>query len=200
VKAYRIGFIGSRGIPRCYSGFETFVEQVSVRLAAKGHHVTVYNRIPFNTYRQPEFRGVKIIRLPTIPGKSTDTLVHSFLCVIHAIFKRYDILYICGVGSALLAAPARMFGIKTVVNVDGADYERAKWSGFGRWWLKKSEMWAAKLANVVVADHPTIQRRYRDLYGRETELIAYGADVVVQDPGDDILKTHSLEKRKSPWI
>ncbi|MGA1193847.1 MAG: DUF1972 domain-containing protein [Kiritimatiellia bacterium] len=33
----KIAFLGSRGIPARYSGFETFYEQLAVRLAARGH-------------------------------------------------------------------------------------------------------------------------------------------------------------------
>ena len=43
----KIAFLGSRGIPARYSGFETFYEQLATRLAARGHRVTVYNRSHF---------------------------------------------------------------------------------------------------------------------------------------------------------
>src|SRR5437016_11705467 len=99
----RIAFLGSRGIPSCYSGFETFVEQISVRLAQRGHQVTVYNRIPFNRYREKNFKDVKIVALPTIPTKATDTIVHTSLSVFHALFQNYDIVYFCGVGNSLLS-------------------------------------------------------------------------------------------------
>ena len=39
----KIAFIGSRGIPARYSGFEQFYEQIAVRLVNRGHEVTVYN-------------------------------------------------------------------------------------------------------------------------------------------------------------
>jgi glycosyltransferase involved in cell wall biosynthesis len=191
----RIGFLGTRGIPACYSGFETFLEQLSARLAQRGHHVTVYNRIPFNRYRGTTFQGVRIVRLPTLPTKATDTIVHTALSVLHALGQDYDVAYFCGVGNSLLAFVPRLRGMKTVVNVDGADFARAKWSGFGRWWLRRSESWAARLAGVVVADNGTIKQRYRDLYGVDAELIPYGANVVTQDPGNDALKKYSLTSK-----
>lgn len=188
----RIGFLGSRGIPACYSGFETFVEQLSIRLVRRGHEVTVYNRVPFNKYRETQFQGVRIVRLPTIPTKGTDTIAHTFLSVLHALAQGYEIAYFCGVGNSLLSFVPKLAGAKTVVNVDGADFARAKWSGFGRWWLHRSESWAARLANVVIADNGTIKQRYRELYGIEAELIPYGANVVTQDPGDHWLKKYGL--------
>ena len=188
----RIGFLGTRGIPSCYSGFETFVEQLSVRLAQRGHRVTVYNRIPFNRYREKVFRGVHIVHLPTIPTKATDTIVHTFISALHALGTGYDIAYFCGVGNSLLSCLPRLRGMKTVVNVDGADFARAKWSGFGRWWLHRSESWASHLADVVIADNGTIQKRYQELYGVEAQLIPYGANAVTQDPGVDWLGKFQL--------
>ncbi|MFZ0829049.1 MAG: DUF1972 domain-containing protein [Verrucomicrobiia bacterium] len=188
----RIGFLGSRGIPACYSGFETFVEQLSVRLVQRGHSVTVYNRIPFNRYAEKTFQGVRIVRLPTLPTKGTDTIVHTALSVAHALGQNFDIVYFCGVGNSLWSFVPRLRGAKTIVNVDGADFARAKWSGFGRWWLHRSESWAARLADVVVADNGTIKQRYRELYGVDAELIPYGANVVTQNPGEDWLKKYQL--------
>jgi hypothetical protein len=37
----RIAFIGTRGVPARYSGFETCVEQVGRRMVERGHEVVV---------------------------------------------------------------------------------------------------------------------------------------------------------------
>lgn len=191
----RIAFFGSRGIPACYSGFETFVEQISVRLVKRGHDVTVYNRIPFNRFREPEYQGVKIVHLPTIPTKKTDTIVHTGLCVGHALMKRYQIAYFCGVGNSLFSFVPKLRGAKTLVNVDGADFERAKWSGFAKWWLRKSEGWAARLADVVIADNGMIKQRYQQLYNVDAALIPYGSNVVKTNPGAAALKKYTLTSK-----
>lgn len=189
----RIAFFGSRGIPACYSGFETFLEQLSVRLAQRGHEVTVYNRAPFNRYTEPEYKGVKIVRLPTIPTKATDTIVHTFLSTIHSIPEHYDIAYFCGVGNALLSIIPKLGGSKIILNVDGADFARAKWSGFGRWWLHRSESWTSRVADAVIADNGTIQRRYKKLYNIDATLIPYGSNVITVDPGDTALRHFGLK-------
>lgn len=191
----KIGFIGTRGIPACYSGFETFVEQLSIRLARRGHDVTVYNRIPFHPYREADYKGVRIVCLPTLRTKVTDTIVHTFFSACHSLSCHYDIAYFCGVGNSLLSAIPKTFGAKTVVNVDGADFARAKWTGFGRWWLRRSESWATHLADAVIADNGMIQKRYRDFYGVEATLIPYGSNVVTADPGRDILQRFNLQSK-----
>jgi hypothetical protein len=50
----RIAILGTRGIPASYGGFETFAEQLSTRLVARGHHVTVYCRSHYVSPRQLE--------------------------------------------------------------------------------------------------------------------------------------------------
>jgi hypothetical protein len=42
----KLAIVGTRGIPANYGGFETFAEELSTRLAARGHDVTVYCRSP----------------------------------------------------------------------------------------------------------------------------------------------------------
>ena len=69
VAPLRIALMGSRGIPASYSGFETFYEQLAVRLAARGHRVTVYNRSHHYKKRWREFQGVRIATLPSIRSK-----------------------------------------------------------------------------------------------------------------------------------
>ena len=76
----RIALLGTRGIPASYGGFETFAEQLSTRLAARGHEVFVYcrNRLP-----QSEYRGVDLRYLPAIRHKYLETIAHTGLSTLH---------------------------------------------------------------------------------------------------------------------
>ncbi|HKC74103.1 MAG TPA: glycosyltransferase, partial [Chloroflexota bacterium] len=62
----KIALLGSRGIPARYSGVETCVENLATRLVQRGHEVTVYCRPHVVTWPAPEYRGVRLIKLPTI--------------------------------------------------------------------------------------------------------------------------------------
>lgn len=172
-----IAFLGSRGVPARYSGFEVVVEELGKRLAARGHDVTVYNRLPYFGPPQAVWEGMKIIGLPTIPTKSLDTIVHTTLSMLDAMRRRYDIIYLCGVGNAILGRLARAAGMKVIINVDGADFSRKKWSGFARFWLRRSERWATESADCIIADNSTIVDRYVREYGRRPEHLSYGLTV-----------------------
>src|SRR5271157_1192834 len=56
-RTVRFAILGTRGIPARYGGFETFAEELSTRLAERGHEITVYCR-----ERPPEpcWRGVHL--------------------------------------------------------------------------------------------------------------------------------------------
>jgi glycosyltransferase involved in cell wall biosynthesis len=191
-----IAFLGTRGVPAAYSGFETFVEQLGVRLVERGHQVTVFNRYPFVPLREKYYRGMRIIRLRTIRRKSLDTLMHTFFSCLWLPLVRPDVVYICGVGNAIFCGLVRLMGMRVVINVDGEDWARKKWSGFAVKWLRASEAWACRLANVVIADAKVIQERYRLVYRRETVLVPYGANVRLEEAGTETLKKFGLEPRK----
>jgi len=172
-----IAFLGSRGVPARYSGFEVVVEELGKRLAARGHEVTVYNRLPRLGPTQQNWEGMRIIGLPTIPTKSLDTIVHTTLSMLDAMRRNYDIIYLCGVGNAILGQFARWRGMKVIINVDGADFRRKKWRGFARFWLKNSERWATQSSDCIVADNATIAERYEREYGAQPEHLSYGLTV-----------------------
>ncbi len=191
----KIAFMGSRGVPASYSGFETFVEELGSRLAARGHEVYVYNRTTHVTLKAKTYKGMRIVRMPTIPTKHLDTIAHTFLSILHGAFMGYDIVYICGVGSAILSFIPRLYGAKVVENVDGADWKRKKWVGFAKWFLHLSERLATICPTIVIADSLAVQRYYKNFYGKDTVMIPYGAHIF--DPkGEEFLEKFGLKKRQ----
>jgi glycosyltransferase involved in cell wall biosynthesis len=173
----RIALMGSRGIPASYSGFETFYEQLAVRLAARGHHVTVYNRAHHYQTRHAEYRGVRIVTLPSIATKHLDTLSHALLSLLHALCTRQQVYSMVIVGNSPLALLTRLLGKKMVLNVDGADFARDKWTGFAKTYLLWCERIAARWVDVIIADSRVIEQRYLALYQRETVFLPYGANL-----------------------
>ncbi len=192
-KDVKIAFLGTRGIPAGYSGFETFVEELAVRLVQRDWDVTVFNRYPFVPLRERSYRGVRIIRLRTIQRKSLDTLVHTFLSCLFLPFLRPDVVYFCGVGNAIFTLIPKLLGIPTVINVDGEDWARKKWSGFAVKWLRWSEKWACRYSDVIIADSRAIYRRYLELYNRATVYIPYGANIRLEKPGKETLDRFGLQ-------
>lgn len=192
----KIALLGSRGIPASYSGFETFYEQLATRLVMRGHTVTVYNRAHHVKYMEKEYKGVRLVRLPSIPSKHLDTISHTFISLVHALISGNDIYYICIVGNSPLCLLTKALRRKTVVNVDGADAEREKWRGFAKNYLRFAEKAACRLADVIIADSTVISKRYIEKYNRDTVFIPYGANPWPREKeagNTDVLKRFGLE-------
>lgn len=192
----KIALMGTRGIPANYSGFETFYENLGPRLAARGHRVTVYNRPHHVGHRElSEYKGVRLAHLSSVATKHLDTITHTALSVLHGLTQGYDVVYVCGVGNAPLVWVPRLAGAKVLLNVDSADWKRAKWGRLAAWYLRTTERFAGRLANVIIADNQAIQRRYLDEHGIEALFVPYGANVL-RNEGTEALRPFDLSPRR----
>ncbi|HEX4998865.1 MAG TPA: DUF1972 domain-containing protein [Terriglobia bacterium] len=172
----KLAILGTRGIPANYGGFETFAEELSSRLVARGHDVTVYGRS--NNIRYPEriYKGVRLVVLPTIPTKHLDTVAHTAISVVHAMFRRFDAALVCNAANAIFCSIPRLTGTPVALNVDGIERKRKKWGPAGRAFYHVSEYLATRIPNVIVTDAAVIQDYYMKRYGAPSTMIAYGAD------------------------
>jgi glycosyltransferase involved in cell wall biosynthesis len=185
----RIALLGTRGIPANYGGFETFAEELSTRLAERGHEVTVYCR---ERPSQPQYRGVGLQYLPTIRHKYFDTLAHTFLSTLHVLFHRVDVALYCNGANAVFTLWPRILGMPVALNVDGIERKRKKWNRLAKAWYLVSEWLATFCPTAVITDARTIENYYRERYGKVSTFIPYGADVG-KVAGTDVLAKLGLE-------
>jgi glycosyltransferase involved in cell wall biosynthesis len=190
-----ISFLGTRGIPASYSGFETCVEQLGQRLVDRGHEVTVYCRSHHITYLGTHYKGMRLIMLPTIKNKYLDTIVHSFISSIHALFSRYDVALYFIVGNSLVSWIPRLVGTKTALNVDGLDWKREKWPTPAKKYIQFAEYLATKLPTTYLTDSHVVQEYYRERFNNVPLYIPYGSEVDFVQPGETLAR-FNLEQRK----
>jgi glycosyltransferase involved in cell wall biosynthesis len=169
----RIAILGTRGIPANYGGFETFAEELSVRLAARGHHVVVYCR---QKHTVSTYMGVNLVYQPTIRHKYLDTLAHTFLSTWHLLFHRVDVALYCNAANAVFTILPRVAGIPVALNVDGIERKRKKWNRLAKAWYHLSEYLSTILPTAFVTDANAIRVYYREHYNKESLFIPYGAD------------------------
>jgi glycosyltransferase involved in cell wall biosynthesis len=191
----KIAMLGTRGVPASYSGFETCVEQLGSRLVARGHEVTVYCRSHHVDYDQPTYKGMRLVKLPTVKNKYLDTIVHSFLSSLHALGQGYDIVLYFIAGNSVVSWIPRLAGQTTILNVDGLDWKRAKWPPLAKRYIQFAERMATILPNAFLTDSRVVQQFYRDTYNADSPYIAYGAELPIRAPGPQLAQW-GLEPRR----
>jgi len=144
-----------------------------VRLAARGHQVAVYCR---ERPREPVYRGVRLLYLPTIRHKYFDTMAHTFLSTLHLLAHRADAALYCNGANAVFTLTPRLAGMPVALNVDGLERKRKKWNRAAKAWYLISEWLATVFPSVVVTDARAIQEYYRRRYGKASAFIPYGAE------------------------
>ena len=172
----KLAILGTRGIPANYGGFETFAEELSTRLVARGHDVTVYGRSNNIRYPHKTYNGVRLVILPTIGTKHLDTVAHTFLSVFHALTRRFDCILMCNAANAIFCVVPRLGGTPVALNVDGIERLRKKWGPAGRTYYRFSERLATMIPTVVVTDANVIRDYYLKEYRQPSVMITYGAD------------------------
>ena len=188
----RFAILGTRGIPARYGGFETFAEELSTRLVARGHEVTVYCR---EKYSEPVYRGVHLAYYPTIRHKYFDTIAHTFFSTLGLLSNRYDALLYCNAANAIFTWVPRALGMPVALNVDGLERNRKKWNRLAKGWYRISEWLATWMPTKIVTDAQAIALYYKDHYRRDSVMIPYGAElgpVATQD----VLEKLSLQPQQ----
>ena len=182
----KIALLGTRGVPASYSGFETCVEQLGQRLVERGHEVTVYCRSHHITYEKDFYKGMRLVKLPTVANKYLDTIIHSFFSSLHALAKGYDIALYFIAGNSPVTWIPRLVGTKTLLNVDGLDWKREKWPSLAKKYIQFAEYLATKLPTQYLTDSRVVQGYYVDRFKNKPPYIPYGSDVEIVSPGETL--------------
>lgn len=190
----RIAMVGTRGIPASYSGFETCVEELGSRLVKRGHEVIVYCRSHHISYPGTAYRGMRLVKLPSLRRKHLDTIVHTFLSVCHTLAVPFDIVLMFIPGNSPLSLIPRLAGHKVALHVDGLDWKRAKWGTWAKRYLRIAEYLATKIPHAIVTDSRWVEAYYQARYGARSTYIPYGSDVEWTQPGEH-LRRYGLRPR-----
>lgn len=175
----RVALLGTRGVPARYGGFETCVEQVGWRLAARGHEVLVYCRTSTKDPSPPSsYRGMSLVHRPAARCRSLETLSHTALSVAHATRAKLDAAILFNSANSPLLPALRASGVPVATHVDGLEWRRAKWGNAGQHYYRRAESLAVRWSDALIADAPGIADYYKTVFGADTAQIAYGAPLI----------------------
>jgi glycosyltransferase involved in cell wall biosynthesis len=192
----KVAILGTRGIPASYSGFETAAEQLASRLTQRGHEVVVYCRPHVVDKTLREYRGARLVHLPTVRNKYLDTFAHTLLSALHAAHRvKPDVALFFIAGNSPMCAITRRADIPTIINVDGLDSDRSKWPRPAKAYLRFAERNAPRWADIALTDSHAVADIFEQRYHRRIGVVPYG----VEDPGYDGTETLArlgLESRR----
>lgn len=191
----RIAFIGARGIPHGHSSSEQIALHVGKRLVQRGHEFTVYCRRSLFTDRTPVYDGIRRVFLPTIEHKLLGQVIHGFLAGIHAAGRRYDVVHAQCLTNTFQSVLPWLVRRNVVMNVNGQEWDNPKWPKTLRHvFFKAAARTTLLMCPEIITDAEGMRAIYRDRYGRESTVIAYGAELAEpRDPA--ILARYGLEPR-----
>ncbi len=175
-RSLSVAILGSRGIPNRYGGFEACAEELALRLVEKGHRVTVYS-VADHPMKDELWKGVRrvLIRDPEKALGSFGQFIYDFRSNLHSRKENFDIVLHLGYTSD--SVWYWQWAAKSVhlVNMDGQEWKRAKYSKAVRIFLKKAEKLATLRASWLVADSREIKAYLERSYSVPVRYIAYGA-------------------------
>ena len=199
----KIAMIGHKRIPSREGGVEIVVEELSTRLVKQGNKVVAYNRkgknvqdktVDKSNKKLKEYKGVKIITVPTINKKGIDALIYSFFASLRVSFSKYDILHYHAEGSCGMLWLPHLFRKKIVVTIHGLDWQRSKWGGFATKYIKFGEKLAVKYADEIIVLSKGVQKYFKDTYNRETKFIPNGVNKPIIKDAKKIKEKYGLKK------
>jgi glycosyltransferase involved in cell wall biosynthesis len=171
----KVALVGTVGLPPRYGGFETLAHFLVLHLG-DSIDFTVYCSGPDYPARQATYHSAKLKYLP-FRANGAQSIVFDFVSLIDSCF-RAEVILVLGVSGGVFVPFVRLFGKQVVLNTDGVDWQRSKWSRSASRFLKLSEAVAVKWANVLVADNSAIASYLKAEYGRDSVLIEYGGDQI----------------------
>tara|TARA_R110002096_G_scaffold360605_1_gene553564 strand:- start:1418 stop:2512 length:1095 start_codon:yes stop_codon:yes gene_type:complete len=192
----RLGIIGIRGVPNYHGGFEQFAEYFSVYMANNGCEVYVYNSHK-HPYQEKLFKGVNIIHCydPEHRIGTSGQFIYDLNCILDSRKRNFDVILQLGYTSSSIWS--RLFPKKSVIvtNMDGLEWKRSKYTPAVQNFLKYAEKLAIKHSDFFISDSKGIYEYIKDKYKKESQYIAYGADVFLE-PDETVLSKFSLEPNK----
>ena len=186
--------LGTRGIPARHGGFETFAEDLSLFLVARNHHVTVYCQAPAGTARtEDNWAGVRRVLIPAAANPA-GTILFDWAAVTDSS-SREGIVLTLGYNTGVFSMMYRLRHLPSVMNMDGIEWKRDKWTLLQRGWLWFNEWAGARLANHVIADHPEIAEHLQShTSASKISVIPYGADAITS-ASIDLLAKYDLTRK-----
>lgn len=195
----RISIVGSVGVPASYGGFETLAENL-VRYHASQKirgRLSVYCSSQSRECLPSTFLTAELRYVP-VSANGVASVVYDIWSLVSAVVRGDDTVLVLGVSGAVALPFLRSFSsLRIVTNIDGIEWQREKWHGLARWFLRLSERLAVRFSHEVITDNAGIADYVARTYSVNSHIIAYGGDHAIRAKpkpyeGDDLPVRYAL--------
>lgn len=188
----KLSILGCRGIPGNHGGFETFAERLSRYLVQHNWEVTVYCEDYKGTEISEEYwNDIRLIHIPVPKASASATILFDWKSTLHAA-REGNLILTLGYNTALFSGWYRLKGLTNIINMDGLEWRRQKWSTPEKAWLYLNERFGCWFGNHLVADHPEIANHLSTRVSRrKITMIPYGAERVGK-ADESLIKPYGL--------
>ncbi len=196
----KIGIIGTRGFPEVQGGIETHCMELYSRIAKNEDvSITVYRRTPYlnDVNRKAEYLNIRFVDIPVPKSKNIETLLHSFLATINALFQGFDIVHYHNTGPGFFMPLLRITRARLFFTYHNVSYTQKKWSRFAKWFLSSSERISMTHADYVIFISDIIRSEMLSRYKiRNHSVIANGVNLPEKSVKSDYIESLGLQKKK----
>ena len=180
----RIAILGSRGIPNRYGGFEIFTQGLSIKLAKLGYQVFVSCESPKEEKKNlpSNYEEAYLFYFPIRPPKSyTLRKIYEVLYDGYSLLKASwqldcDCVYMLGYAASIFFFIPKIFGKTLIVNADGLEWKRVKFSRLEKTLLLMCEKLMVVFSDKIIADSKMIKKYLDHKYHIKTKFIPYGVE------------------------
>ncbi len=193
----KIAFIGGRDI-HMIGGIESYMYNLATQLVALGHEPIVFcesqsNKIEWvNGFKVVHQRGFKsnLICKPWLGLKATIKII--------LYEKDVDVIHYNAWPPALWSPIARLFGIKTVMQGHGLEWQRSKYSIVQQKIIKVMEWWTAQINPHLIMCSESQTKYFMQKYKKRATTIptAINLPSLSRKSESKILEKHSLQSQE----
>lgn len=189
--------LGMRSLGAGQGGVETHVSELTAELDRQGLSVEAVVRSPYaGKMTVNRDRATRIIPIWSPTNASAEAIVHSFLGLCYAAWRRPKLVHVHAIGPGLVTPLARLLGLRVVVTHHGEDYNREKWGPLARFLLRFGEKVIAIFANARICISPSLTKMLNSRYGQAFRYIPNGVRALQPIASAAALETFGLTPGK----
>lgn len=198
-KNKKVSIIGTVGLPACYGGFESLVQNL-VDYQSKNISYSIYCSSMHYPEKNKKYKNASLNYIP-LNANGISSIFYDGLSLLHSWKKKNDVTLILGVSGCIFLPLFKLISkSKIITNIDGLEWKRNKWGKFTKFFLKLSERLAVKYSDIIISDNQAIADYVKNEYGMLSKVIAYGGDHVLTAINSNYYASHNVSNNEAYYL